>query len=173
MKLHIGCGKRILVGWENLDLKRSPKGVPPFNCIKPWRFESRSVNAVYSEALFEHLTQYEQFKYLAECRRVLRPGGVCRIAVPDGRWSLEHLITIGDVKKLGMKALDGTRDYYDSEHKFLPTESYLKSVMNSFGFSVFVMRMNESIIPDFPGDSRPLDGAVRPVEGWLYVDGVV
>lgn len=42
-----------------------------------------SVDAVYSSHMLEHLDRDEAVAFLREVRRVLRPGGVLRLAVPD------------------------------------------------------------------------------------------
>lgn len=44
---------------------------------------SGSVTAVYSSHMIEHLDRAEARGFLAEVRRVLRPGGVVRVAAPD------------------------------------------------------------------------------------------
>jgi len=41
------------------------------------------VDAVYSSHMLEHLTRDEAAAFMREARRVLKPGGVFRIAVPD------------------------------------------------------------------------------------------
>ncbi len=47
--------------------------------------ETGSVDAIYSSHMMEHLDRSEARAFLAECLRVLRPGGVLRLAVPDLR----------------------------------------------------------------------------------------
>jgi ubiquinone/menaquinone biosynthesis C-methylase UbiE len=42
-----------------------------------------SADVVYTSHMVEHMTRDEARQFLAEARRVLRPGGVLRIAVPD------------------------------------------------------------------------------------------
>lgn len=42
-----------------------------------------SAAAVFSSHLIEHLHRSEALLLLRECRRVLRPGGICRIVTPD------------------------------------------------------------------------------------------
>jgi predicted SAM-dependent methyltransferase len=41
------------------------------------------VELIYSEHLIEHLTLEEGMRLLGECRRILLPGGVLRVATPD------------------------------------------------------------------------------------------
>jgi len=48
--------------------------------------ESNSVDAVYHSHILEHIDRTEVPAFLAEVRRVLKPGGIHRIVVPD----LEH-----------------------------------------------------------------------------------
>jgi SAM-dependent methyltransferase len=50
------------------------KGIP---------FESDSVDAVYHSHVLEHLDRPIAREFLREALRVLRPGGICRIVVPD------------------------------------------------------------------------------------------
>jgi len=44
-----------------------------------------SVNVLYSSHMLEHLDQREALKFLSEAMRVLQPGGIIRLAVPDLR----------------------------------------------------------------------------------------
>jgi SAM-dependent methyltransferase len=48
--------------------------------------ESGSVEAIYTAHMLEHLYEDEAAHCLRECVRVLRPGGVMRIGVPDLDW---------------------------------------------------------------------------------------
>ena len=49
---------------------------------------SGTVDAVYSSHMIEHLDRREAASFLAECLRVLKPGGVLRLVAPDLRWSI-------------------------------------------------------------------------------------
>ena len=46
-------------------------------------FESASVDMVYNSHMLEHLDRPVAERFLAEARRVLKPGGIHRIVVPD------------------------------------------------------------------------------------------
>jgi predicted SAM-dependent methyltransferase len=58
-----------------------------------------SVEAVYSSHMFEHLEREKAFEALRECLRVLQPGGVMRIVVPDVRYHVDKYLTEGDADK--------------------------------------------------------------------------
>ncbi len=79
--LNIGCGKRKLNGFINIDIEGEAdiqvdvtKGLP---------FENNSVHRIFNEHFIEHLTQAEGIAFLRECRRVLVDQGRLRIATPD------------------------------------------------------------------------------------------
>ena len=46
---------------------------------------SGAVDTIYSSHMLEHLDRPEARAFLAECRRVLKPGGILRLVVPDLR----------------------------------------------------------------------------------------
>lgn len=57
---------------------------------------SGSASAVYSSHMIEHLDRREARAFLAEVRRVLRPGGIARLAVPDLFQLVSGYLTSGD-----------------------------------------------------------------------------
>lgn len=59
------------------------RSVDYLNASKPFRLPSESVDFVYTSHMLEHLPPADGLNCLRECRRVLKPGGVLRIAVPD------------------------------------------------------------------------------------------
>jgi predicted SAM-dependent methyltransferase len=101
VKLNIGCGTSAIEGWVNIDnspsilLSRLPLGKKIFrtpdwprdvrraDVRKRIPFADSSVACIYCSHAFHHFT-YEKSQAVArECFRVLRPGGVLRIVVPD------------------------------------------------------------------------------------------
>lgn len=84
MKLvNVGCGRRIHPAWCNLDLVASVPGVVEHDLRKGLPLENDSCDAVYHSHVLEHLTKDDGKKLLGECFRVLKPGGVVRVVVPD------------------------------------------------------------------------------------------
>lgn len=81
-KLNIGCGDAYLNGWINIDLD-SPKADLKHDARNPLPYENDSVDLIYNEHFIEHLSVSDGLKFLKECYRILRPGGVLRIATPD------------------------------------------------------------------------------------------
>lgn len=82
-KLNLGCGRNVMNGWLNVDLfSMSPK-ILTMDASKPYPFPDESFDYIYSEHMFEHLDLAGQQNMMRECYRVLRPGGVLRLAMPN------------------------------------------------------------------------------------------
>lgn len=82
--LNIGAGDQGRQGWINVDAA-SRRGVNcVYDCRRGLPFEDDSVRGIFCEHFFEHLDYFEEAPdFLHECHRVLQPGGVLRVIVPD------------------------------------------------------------------------------------------
>lgn len=84
IKLHFGCGKRIIPDWINID-GYHVKGVDyvmDLRCSLP--FADNSTQLVFTEHVLEHIGYEKDIDFvLREFYRVLKPGGTIRIIVPD------------------------------------------------------------------------------------------
>jgi predicted SAM-dependent methyltransferase len=108
MKLNLGCGPVQPEGWVNVDhsyrarlattLPRLDRalvrarvlsetefrpGLAAVNLEKTLPWATDSVDAIYGGEMLEHFTEANATALLRECVRVLRPGGVLRMRVPD------------------------------------------------------------------------------------------
>jgi len=82
MKLHLGCGKRDFgSGWIHIDSEDFPH--VDFNDVMDIPFKDGSCDVVYASHLLEYFDRDEAFTVLEEWKRVLKPGGILRLAVPD------------------------------------------------------------------------------------------
>jgi predicted SAM-dependent methyltransferase len=82
-KLEIGAGDTVVPGWLGSDLVPRHPDVLEMDAAGPWPFPDHSLDYVHAEHLIEHLSYKRGQRALAEARRVLRPGGVLRLATPD------------------------------------------------------------------------------------------
>lgn len=83
VKLNLGCGDVYLDGWINIDNRND--GVPldiKHDLTQGLPFDDNSVDFIFNEHFFEHITPEDGVVFLKECRRVLKKGGVLRIAMP-------------------------------------------------------------------------------------------
>ncbi len=84
VKLHFGCGKRIIPGWVNIDgyYAAGISHVMDLRCSLP--LASNSTKLIFTEHVLEHLDFDRDIDFvLSEFYRILKPGGSIRIIVPD------------------------------------------------------------------------------------------
>jgi SAM-dependent methyltransferase len=81
--LNLGCGNRFHPDWINVDLFPGASRVRQHDLRKPLPFPDQSFEAVYHSHVLEHLPRAAAPGFLGECYRVLVPGGVLRVVVPD------------------------------------------------------------------------------------------
>lgn len=66
------------------------------NAAKSLPLHDNCAAVLYSSHMLEHLDREEAINFLTEGRRVLRPGGIIRLAVPDIRMRVERYLASGD-----------------------------------------------------------------------------
>ena len=81
--LNIGCGHRYHSDWVNIDVDPSSPEVMKADIIRGLPFSDNSFDVVYHSNVLEHLPYQMGQNMIAECYRVLKPGGIIRISVPD------------------------------------------------------------------------------------------
>ena len=96
LKVHLGCGGDIRLGWVNIDLALMP---PPgfdraahpdtqlisYDLRQGLPLEEESCMAIYSSHFFEHMEYQHGLRLIKECYRVLKPGGTFRLCMPNYR----------------------------------------------------------------------------------------
>jgi len=194
-RLNLGCGHNAVDGWDNYD--RSPmmimRKLPllrtvllkakvlhaehmntwPENIIrrdlsKPLPYADATAEAVYSSHMLEHLYLDDARALLAECFRVLRPGGIIRLAVPDGEQWAKDLLAAGEDPGgvAGLKFQEMLRAHPNAKpmgrrkvafvagsnwHKWQPTRGLVRQMFADTGFVDF------KELPFRTGESPDLD----------------
>jgi predicted SAM-dependent methyltransferase len=138
LKLHLGCGTNHIDGWLNIDLISTGADLP-WDLRYPLPFPDNSVAAVFHEHLLEHLRFPAAVTFLRECHRVLRAGGVLRVAVPDfGRFARDYssdqslLRSVRPGRPTALLALTELVFCYDHESAW--DEETLVAVLQEVGF---------------------------------------
>jgi len=83
--LNLACGPIYVAdgNWVNLDYVSNSPCVRQCNLLKSLPFDDNTFDLVYSSHFFEHIPRSRSQSFLAECYRVLKPGGVLRLVLPD------------------------------------------------------------------------------------------
>ena len=81
--LNLGCGRRVHPEWVNVDLAPQVPGVVQCDLSRGIPFPDASFDVVYHSSMIEHFRRPDARKFIAECLRVLKPGGLIRVATPN------------------------------------------------------------------------------------------
>lgn len=97
--LNVGCGARFHPAWVNVDAVPASPEVRAIDVRAGLPFGDREFAAVYSSHVLEHLAADEAAELLKQMYRVLAPGGVVRVVVPDlEAIAREYLRTLGELR---------------------------------------------------------------------------
>jgi predicted SAM-dependent methyltransferase len=171
LKLHLACGPNIKPGWLNIDLFARRADLR-LDLREPFPFADSSVAVIYSEHFFEHLAYPGEVGHmLRESLRVLQPGGLFSVGVPDTEPLLEAYAT-GDeatfrryqerwhpswcdthVHQVNYHFRQGT------QHKYAYDFETLARILETAGFEQITRRTFD---PSLDSEARR--------EGTLYVD---
>ncbi len=83
LRLNIGCGRTFHPAWLNFDLYPADPSVRRVDIRAGLPLADGSCAVVYHAHVIEHLKPAAARAFLAEVRRVLAPGGIVRVVVPD------------------------------------------------------------------------------------------
>ena len=82
IKINMGCGKRNFgKGWVHIDTERY-EHVDYYN-ITQLHYENDTVDLIYASHVISYFSIIDVYYLLIEWQRVLKNGGILRLAVPD------------------------------------------------------------------------------------------
>lgn len=125
-QINIGCGATHHPDWINLDVSSSDPSVIPVDINNGLPFPADTVAVCYSSHLLEHLDQESARNFLADCMRVLKSGGIIRLAVPDMEGIAREYLRLLDAVAAG----DRSRE---SDYDWIMLEMYDQTVRNHSG----------------------------------------
>lgn len=120
-RLNVGCGDNKLPGYANIDIK---EGQPAY----PLPYTDASVDEIRCSHMLEHLTFVDASKAVTEFFRVLKPGGLIKLAVPD----VDKIAASKSEKRL-FWLMGGQLNEHDI-HKSAYDEARLEALLHHHGF---------------------------------------
>lgn len=81
--LNCGCGTHLHSSWLNVDIVPARSGVIAMDLREEWPIPDNFFDVVYHSHVLEHMSRNEGIKFLKQCFRILKPGGILRVAIPD------------------------------------------------------------------------------------------
>lgn len=133
MKLHLGSGKRFIPGFVHIDLV-AYEHIDYLHSIDDLSmFEKNSIDLIYNCHVLEHFHRFKVNKVLAEWYRVLKPGGILRISVPDFEALCELYLERKDLS-LVIGPIMGGQTYLYNIHYNIFDFNTLKKILEDIGF---------------------------------------
>lgn len=149
-KLQLGTGTNAREGWFNTDLEPQLPTIYLLDVTKPFPIAGTSFDFIFAEHQIEHVSYPDGCFMLRECFRLLKPGGVLRIATPNLATLLglyaehrsevqqKYIRFITDLFLPGVKTYHPTfvvnNAFHNWGHRFLYDEAVLKAAMAEAGF---------------------------------------
>jgi len=162
--LHLGCGGRLFDGWINIDLmSMGPRPDVLLDLSQGLPAADHSVDRIYSEDFLEHITRDSGRRLLADCYRVLKPGGVMRLLTPDLKQFVQKYIERNENTLAWYRDQFGCRTFGEMlnaglrewGHQFVYDEETLLERLTEIGFEVRKRSFGKSDEPLFQNrDSR-------------------
>ena len=158
IRLHIGCGEKIIESFVNIDFIPSLPQVLKWNLLNMWPiYLNNKVEMAFSEDVFEHFFLNEQLYILCSMNLVLKENGVFRLLMPD----LDKLVNYSlnffskDMDDSFLKSM-GVRTGADalnfgmrfSGHRWLHNEESLYLLSKACGFNRVVTECSKSTIQE-------------------------
>jgi predicted SAM-dependent methyltransferase len=134
VRLHLGCGDIAAAGFINVDLRRAPHIHHVRDVTDLSVFADDSVDLVYASHVLEHVSHRALRQTLWEWRRVLKPGGVLRLSVPD----FDKMIGIyqscdREITSI-LGSLMGGQEQPHNTHYSVFNQTYLAAKLREVGF---------------------------------------
>jgi SAM-dependent methyltransferase len=142
---------RAIYGFSGRPALVFPSHVKYLNLQRVLPFPDASVDGIYASHVWEHLYYDDARLATRECWRVLKPGGILRLVVPNLRWYCEqYLAAIGSEtaaadlhrnllyrhlrreKSWLLQAYTALTDFHS--HKFMYDEAALEGLLKASGF---------------------------------------
>lgn len=142
--INLGCGNNHHPGWINVDFVSTCKDVIAHNLLFGIPFKDDSFDVVYNSHLLEHFPKKEAILFLKECFRVLKSGGIIRIAVPD----LESI----------------AKEYLSNLNRVINNEHYAE-----FDYDWIMLEMYDQIIRNTSGGEMAKYLFRKEIPNWEYV----
>jgi predicted SAM-dependent methyltransferase len=141
--LNLGCGEYYSTQpeWINIDFYSDKRGVISHNLIKGIPFNDNTFDLVYHSHVLEHFTKKAGQDFINECLRVLKPGGIIRIAVPD----LERIVT-EYLRKMGNAIENPLDSKCEADYDWIMLELLDQTVRNQSGGNMADYLKQEKII---------------------------
>ncbi|WIV99872.1 class I SAM-dependent methyltransferase [Kinneretia aquatilis] len=139
IKVHLGCWHRVIPGFVHVDLCDMPH-IDHKSGIDALPFlADNSASLIYCSHALEYFDRDQAREVLKEWRRVLAPGGVLRLAVPDFQALIQVYQQTGELARVlgplyGKMAIQTEQGPATLYHKTTYDQASLSTLLEACGF---------------------------------------
>ena len=127
MLLNLGCGSKYHKDWINIDFVSDDPNVMNYDLLRGIPYPANYFDAVYHSQVLEHFEKDVAVKFIKECFRVLKPGGIIRVVVPD----LENIAS--EYLRLVKENIENPTASSRADYEWIMLELYDQTVRNKSG----------------------------------------
>ncbi len=142
--LNVGCGRCYHPSWTNIDLVACAPEVRQYDLRRGLPYADYTFDGVYHSHVLEHLTPDAAEFMLGECLRVLKPGGILRVVVPDLEGIARHYLA--SIEALDQSADDTNRENELANHRWMTLELIDQMTRQTGGGEMAAMMRNQNQI---------------------------
>ncbi|MDB5024599.1 MAG: Methyltransferase type 11 [Mucilaginibacter sp.] len=138
--LNVGCGNKFHKDWVNIDMSSNSQYVIAVNLLNGIPFDDNSFDVVYHSQVLEHIPKNEARDFIKECYRILKPGGIVRVVVPD----------LENITREYLRLLDanwqGSSKEEEANYEWIVLEMYDQTVRNKKGGLMYEYLKQKEIV---------------------------
>lgn len=177
--LNVGCGPNLSPNFINMDYQWRPNLDLCWDITKGIPINDNEIKGIYTEHCLEHITFYSCQKVINDFFRILQPGGVVRIIVPNAELYIDlytkskkeinvkfPYVTGQDIENGFTPMMSVNRVFRDHEHLFAYDHETLSMMLSKAGFS----NITKASFMQGRDNTLLLDSKTRKIES-LYIEG--
>lgn len=138
--LNLGCGYKFHKEWINVDMTSNSPYVKAHNLLKGIPFRNNQFDVIYHSQVLEHFPKEKAPSFVGECFRVLKPGGIMRVVVPD----LENIVN--EYLKQLHENIENPNRLSEANYDWILLEMYDQTVRNHSGGQMAACLMQPELI---------------------------
>lgn len=125
--VNLGGGGNTFDRWLTADM--DPRADVFVNVTKPLPFPEQSVDVIYLEEVIEHISRSEGSLLMAECHRILKPGGALRLTTP----CLDLLAAMFDGSTAYETKVNSI--FYEHGHRYIYSKAGIRALSEASKFT--------------------------------------
>ena len=159
IKLHLGCGRRYLRGYINIDLPPEKQELMKakadvYKDIRNLEYSENSIDEIRNHHLLEHFTRQEAIKLLLQWRGWLKPGGFLVVETPDFEESAKLFLNADLKTKFKIaRHIFGSSESDWAIHRDFWTKEKFEFVLTKLGFEIVSIKQFNSVLGRIPKTS--------------------